>query len=209
MPGGDNAMLMRFGGSAPPAAIVTFGLFFLMQVLVATGNTKLDKTEVIILPDWGGVPEEQTVQRKKREAEKPEELDTPPSLDPQPPVVVGRGPGGFAIPTEPANPDLGPRTGLGAARDGAYLPLVRVEPRYPRREAERGIEGETVVEFTITETGMTADCIVVSQEPAFSSFGTAACRAIAKWRYRPRIVDGEALPVVGVQTLLTFKLADE
>ena len=202
-------MLMRFSGSMPPAAIMTFGLFFLMQILVATGNTGLDETEIIIGPGWISVPEEQTVQRKKRKVERPEELDTPPPLDPSPPIIVERGPTGPAIPTAPAEPDPGPRGGFGVEQNGDIIPLVRVEPRYPRREAERGIEGETVVEFTITETGMTADCIVVSQEPAFSGFGTAACRAVEKWKYRPRIVGGEALPVVGVQTLLTFRLAEE
>ena len=85
--------------------------------------------------------------------------------------------------------------------------LARTPPEAPPRQDDP--PENCLGEFTVTETGMTADCIVVSEESAFSGFGTAACRAIAKWRYRPRIVSGEALPVVGVQTLLTFRLAEE
>lgn len=209
MPGGDNTMLMGFSGSAPPAAIVTFGLFFLMQILVATGNTQLDDTEIIIFRDMIGIPEESTVQDKRPEAERPEELEPPPQLDPRPRPDPERDKAGPVIPKEPARPDVDPRGGFGVQQDGEFVPVARFEPRYPRRPAERGIEGETVVEFTVTAIGTTEGCTVVFEEPGGFGFGRAACAAVEKWKYRPRVVDGEALPVVGVQTLLTFRLADE
>ena len=201
-------MAMRFGASFLFAAAVTFGLFFLMQILVATGNTQLSDYDSINLADMISVEEEQTVQRKKREAKKLEEPDTPPPDVNTPKTTVDLNPNAININVAAANADINLGQDFGSVQDGEYLPLVRVEPQYPRRAQERGIEGEAIVEFTVTQLGTTEACTVIFEEPK-GYFGRAACRAVEKWKYRPKVVNGEALPVIGVQTLLTFKLADE
>lgn len=89
--------------------------------------------------------------------------------------------------------------------DGEYLPIVRVEPIYPTRAASRGIEGYVIVEFTVTANGSVRDPIIVEAEPS-SIFNRAAERAVLKWKFKPRVVDGSPVEVPGVQTQLTFKL---
>jgi protein TonB len=89
--------------------------------------------------------------------------------------------------------------------DGEYLPIVRVEPIYPTRAASRGVEGHVIMEFTVTSNGSVVDPIVVEAEPS-SIFNSAATRAVLKWKYKPRVVDGTPVDVPGVRTMLTFKL---
>ncbi len=53
----------------------------------------------------------------------------------------------------PAN--LGHGISVGSDRD--VIPLVRINPEYPNRARERGIEGWVQVQFTITPAGTVAD----------------------------------------------------
>ena len=91
----------------------------------------------------------------------------------------------------------------GSDRD--VQPLVRINPEYPNRALQRGIEGWVTVQFTITETGSVADAIVVDASPK-GMFEEAALKAIARWRYNPKVEDGVAIARKGIQTMLRFQL---
>jgi len=99
------------------------------------------------------------------------------------------------------------RTGLAAGSDRDVIPLVRVNPDYPPRELTRGTEGWVLVQFTITATGTVKDPIVVDAEPK-NSFDDAALKAIARWRYNPKVENGVAVERVGVQTKIVFQIDD-
>ena len=89
--------------------------------------------------------------------------------------------------------------------DRGVAPLVRVNPDYPRRALERGIEGWVHVRFTITAAGTVKDLVVVDAEPN-GVFDEAASKAVLRWRYNPRVESGVAVERVGEQTLIRFKL---
>jgi len=97
--------------------------------------------------------------------------------------------------------------GMAGGTDTDVLPLVRIPPDYPPRALSRGIEGWVTVQFTITETGSVKDAIVVDADPA-NVFNDAALAAIARWRYNPRVVNGQAVERVGVQTQIRFELTE-
>jgi protein TonB len=97
------------------------------------------------------------------------------------------------------------RMSLTAGSDTDVLPLVRIAPDYPARAAARGIEGWVTVQFTITPTGSVRDAIVVDSMPN-NVFDDAALKAIARWRYNPKIEGGVAVERVGVRTRITFVL---
>jgi protein TonB len=86
------------------------------------------------------------------------------------------------------------------SKQSDLIPLVRIEPRYPSRAARRGIEGWVKLEFTITEDGTVDDVKVVEAEPS-RIFDRAAKRAVRKWRFRPRVVDGAPVARSAVQVL--------
>jgi len=97
---------------------------------------------------------------------------------------------------------------MSAGSDRDVIPLVRINPDYPPRALSRGIEGWVKVQFTITPTGTVKDPIVVDAEPK-QMFDEAALKAIARWRYNPRVEGGVAVERVGVQTIIRFQLENE
>ena len=106
--------------------------------------------------------------------------------------------------------DIAVSSGFGVAAgtaDGDYLPIVKVAPVYPRRAVDRGIEGYVIVEFTVTKTGAVRDPVVVEYHPS-TIFNKAAINAALKFKYKPRVVNGEPIEVHGVLNRITFELVD-
>jgi protein TonB len=97
------------------------------------------------------------------------------------------------------------RMSLSAGSDRDVIPLVRINPDYPPRALQRGLEGWVQVQFTITATGTVRDAIVVDAQPK-NIFDDAALKAIARWRYNPKVEGGVAQERVGMQTIIRFQL---
>src|SRR5688572_2003731 len=97
------------------------------------------------------------------------------------------------------------RLSMSAGSDRDVIPLVRINPDYPPRALSRGLEGWVQVQFTITATGTVKDPVVVDAMPK-NIFDDAALKAIARWRYNPKVENGTAVERVGVQTRIVFQL---
>jgi protein TonB len=88
--------------------------------------------------------------------------------------------------------------------DAGHSLLARIEPNYPHRALVRELEGSVIVEFTITRHGTVTDIRVVeSTNPVFEP---SAVSAVARTRYRPRVVDGAPVESRGVTTEIVFEL---
>ncbi len=109
-------------------------------------------------------------------------------------------PGGFEPVLNVVDAGRGGPPPIGQDRD--VIPLVRVPPDYPPRANS---EGWVKVQFSITSSGSVRDAFVVEASPA-GVFEAAALKAIARWRYTPKIEGGVAVERVGVQTLIRFEL---
>jgi len=153
-----QAVITRYSSSVLVATAVTFGLFFLMQALIASGDKKLDEDDKRRNIEMVKVEREENVQRKER-VERPPEQVKPPELEM--PKVTAQGPSktvfNFDLPKGPQNVQ---GTGINTG-DGEYLPIVKVQPQYPRRALSRGMTGWVIVEFTVTEQGTVTDPFVV------------------------------------------------
>ena len=89
-----------------------------------------------------------------------------------------------------------------------YVQIVKVAPVYPETAAADGLEGFVVVEFTITEEGTVEDSEVAESSNAV--FDVAAVESVNKYRYKPRILNGEPVAVPGVRVRVLFRMpADE
>ena len=91
--------------------------------------------------------------------------------------------------------------------DGDPIQIVSVPPEYPLSAITKGIEGWVQVQFSITAAGTVRDPIVVASDPK-SVFDAAALKAIARWRYNPRVVNGMPVERVGMQTVIRFNLEE-
>lgn len=91
--------------------------------------------------------------------------------------------------------------------DGNLFSLLRVPPEYPRAALRAAREGTVRVAFTITQYGTVADVVVEdSTDPIFDA---SAVLAVERWKYMPRVVDGERVETRGVRTVIRFALAED
>ena len=106
---------------------------------------------------------------------------------------------GSVSPPEPAlptAPEPAPPTGEVLAEAvtspdySEVIPVYRVPPRYPHEAAIHGIEGTVRLRFTIDENGEVLDPEVLYSFPGHV-FDREALRAVSRWRFRPRMVDGQ------------------
>jgi protein TonB len=201
--------MVRHLSAAFLAIGVTFGLFYIMQALILSEGGALGDPGGTMI-DFVRLKKESELELKKRkmpEKEEPEEPPPPPDLSMSRSQMPDQDLGEMAFAVD-IGLDMGGGPDLSiAASDTDVVPIVRVNPQYPLRAAERGIEGWVQVEFTISRTGTVKNPFVISAKPQ-NIFNRAALRAIRKWKYNPRIEDGEPVERPGVKVRLRFALQD-
>jgi TonB family protein len=89
---------------------------------------------------------------------------------------------------------------------GDYLPLIKRPPRYPLGALSRRTTGHVMLEFTVDTQGRVRDPIIVEEHPQGVGFGAASIEAAREFRYIPKVVDGQFVPVTGVRNLIMFEL---
>jgi len=197
-------MIARYAVSISLGTAVTFGLLFIMQLLIATGRTAITDSQNFRIADFVRVERSEVVESKKDKPEKPPEPEVPPEMPA--PEMTSNFDNAMAVsvsaPTIQANLNIG-GVGFGVS-DGEYLPIVKVAPVYPARALSRGLEGYVIVEFTVTRSGTTRDAFVV--ESTSTMFERAAVEAALKFKYKPRVIDGEPVEVPGVRNKITFEI---
>ncbi len=202
-------MIRRYLAAAGAAAVVTTGLFLLMQSLISMGGSALSDPLAGQVIEFIRLKKDSELELKKREMpekQKREMPPPPPMLDmarsERPDQDIGAA-GMVAVPTfEPAGgPDLG-----APPSDADIIPLVRVKPQYPSRALSMGIEGWVDVEFTISAAGTVVDPVVVDSTSGV--FHTATLRAVRKWKYNPKIVDGQPVERPNVRVRINFNFSE-
>lgn len=192
------------------ALAVTLSLFWLMQYLIETADRTLNDSGSGNLVDFVRVKRDESVKQRQAKPKKPPPPDTPP---PQPPTpqLDNLNPNAekVAIKAVPVETDIEMTGGFSlGVGEGDYLPIVKVAPIYPNRALTRGIEGYCVVEYTVTRQGTTKNPVVIEDQCTSSLFHSASINAALKFKYKPRIMDGEAVEVPGVQNKFTYEITE-
>ncbi len=184
--------------AAMAAVGVTFALFVLMYKLISSGGGSNDEMEAIAGIHFGPVdiPDEVMTRSRrippkppppkkpppppKMEIDQQQQITNMPKLDlPKLDLPLVGGEGMF----------IGNFGTVDKTAEGDIIPLVVIRPMYPRDAAMKGIEGWVKVEFTITAIGTVKDPRVIDSDPP-RIFNREALRAILKWKFKPRVVDG-------------------
>jgi len=201
---------MRFLISAISGTVVALVLFLIMHSLISgSRNLNRDNDQPLRL-DFIQVDVDELENIKER---KPPPEPEPPEKPPPPPKLT------VDSPDRPQQemPDMempkislavasggGPYLGGWSAGDpgaeGDVIPIVRIEPQFPREALIEGISGYVLVEFTIEPDGTVSDPNVLESEPR-RMFDRNAIRAIYKWKFKPRIVDGKPVARRATQRL--------
>jgi len=205
--------MLRLLFATPIAALISLSLFAFMAWMVDNGNQRAPKATQPLSFNMVMMEQDNDVQRRQRSVPEQPKLPEPPPESP-----VSKQQTAIANTSELSNvPSLGLNTAIegiaikaptfgdfGANQQA--LPLHRVEPTYPARALQRGIEGYVVLSFTIDETGRPADIEVVDAKPK-RMFERDAMRALKNWKYQPKLMDGKAVSQPGQSVKLEFRLA--
>ena len=201
-------MIGRYVFAVVAGTLVTLSLLFIMHLLIEFGETALTSPRDRHTLEFVRIKRNENLNTEDLTPEKPPKPpkvppEIPPqdmdNIDPNAPTI------NIAPPTVAANVDIGGPGGMNIA-EGDYLPIVRVAPIYPARALSRGIEGYVDMSFTVTATGTVKDPIVMFSTS--SLFERAATRAVLKFKYKLRVVDGQPVEVSGVKTRITFKIEE-
>jgi protein TonB len=188
------------------ASCITLGLFYFMQMLIATGENLEQNLSIVKVVD-ATMPEiELDVIEEIDKPEPIEELNEPPPEAPNKQINMDSGPSLNIVRTEvQLDSDLNLGSASISITDGEMLPLVNVTPQYPTRASSRGIEGWCQVSFTVDGTGNVdqESIVVVDAEPP-SIFDRASTRAAARFKFQPRVKDGVGVPVENVQYVFRY-----
>lgn len=201
--------LFRAASSVALAIAVTTALFFMMHNLVTNRQDPFDQSGDRLVVDFVRLERDEEVQQKDRKPLKPPKPEAPP---PQPQIMQMQSPKPRTDPMRmaeiPMNLDFDMGDGFGMnSADGDYFYITKVTPVYPRRALARGIEGYVIVQFDVSPTGAVTNARVIESEPP-NVFDEAALNATLKFKYKPRIINGEAVKVTGIQNKFSFRIPD-
>ncbi len=196
--------MVRFPVAVVFALTLASSLFWTLWTLTSV-EFKLEEVKAVRIDFTRMRQDSQTASRREEKVE----LEPPPVAPDVPKLAVSSGGVDNNIMTlAPTIDTSSAMTGikLGGGSDRDVMPLVRINPDYPPRALSRGIEGWVQIQFTITATGTVKDAVVIKSSSQM--FEEAAIKAILRWRYNPKIENGEGVERVGMQTILRFELED-
>ena len=204
--------LLRFGMALVVSVVATFAVFWMMQSLVNSGGSVVNDQNHTRIQNFVMSRPDDDVQTKERLPRKPPETMKEPAQPQMPKPDMARADsstamdvGGFEIGTD-LSVDAGLAGGADTgASDGEFLPIVKVAPNYPRRAAAKGIEGYVVVEFTVTALGTVENPRVIEADPQ-GVFDREALAAVSKFKYKPKVENGQPVAVPGVKNVIRFEL---
>ncbi|ELV7517990.1 energy transducer TonB [Photobacterium damselae] len=213
-------VLMAF----PLAILLAGSLFTFMAWMVDNGSRQEPESTPPLSFNMVMVEQESEVQRRQRVVPpKPEAPKPPPQIMPSQskPTSVSTLPvasisalgldtsiSGIAV----SAPKFGKiegaanlEAGINVGSNQQAMPLYRVEPRYPARALKQGAEGYVVLQFTIDTQGRPSDISVVEAKPR-RLFERDAMRALRKWKYQAKVIDGQSVEQPGQTVKLEFKI---
>lgn len=202
-------MAARFSIATLLGATTTLVLLWVMQLLIAESKVLQPNT----------APKHPTVLVAVHVPPPP----PPPEYEkPSPPAPVPTTPGGgivikklpdnssplapVPVPGPPAA-EIGPISiGIQTNADGDVINIFSATPIYPNRPLAQELEGYVDIRFTVTVAGSVRDPEVIFS--SHRSFESAALKAIGKFKYKPRVVNGEPVEASGIETRIRFKIED-
>jgi periplasmic protein TonB len=189
---------------------ISLGLFGLMYVVISATGHGVKKAEALQTVDFVRLRRDSQVESMERRKPPP-----PPPKPPPPPSkmrvetanvqVAG---GGFAMPNVELNANVGGGAfvgqmgsgGVGGMFDGDIIPLQRIPPQYPRDAARSGITGWVQLEVLVNADGTVRSARVIESKPK-GLFEASAVQAVLRWKFKPKVVNGQPVPQRGSQRI--------
>lgn len=191
------------------AIVVTLVTFYIMHMLISGTGGQREQLEPPPGIRFGPVEIDETVETRDRRRPPPppppEEPPPPPEMEiaqmeQQPQDMPDLDMPELDLSMTGSGPFLGAMNQGDRNAEGDVVPLVRIQPQYPRDAAVAQIEGYVTIRFTIDTTGSVRSPRVIDSNPP-RVFDREAIRAILRWKFKPRVVDGQAVEREATQTI--------
>ena len=182
---------------------ITFFIFLIIQQLIMRSGEISTVIKNPNLLEFIRIKENDNLQERQRTLpEKPPKPERPPqpelNLDPNKPPPINNFDfdiPDFSIPTDFKGAFLGEISNL-TSGTSQLIPIVKVSPRCPREAAIAGINGSVLMLLNVNSSGK-VDRVVIKQAKPSSIFNKEASRAVRRWQFKPKTIDGVAVDQVG------------
>ena len=195
--------LRRYVLSAAVAVFVTGTLVLIMHFAIHAEEAEYVEYTPVSFDPIDPQIEDVPIDVRKPRPPKPEPPAIPPEVQVPKFALVDTGGGHPSFTPPPKEAGVTPNP---AVVEGEMLPILTVPPEYPQRMLTRGTEGWVIVEFTVDTLGRVVAPRVLQSYPS-RGFDSAALKAVQRYKYKPRVVNGNAVPVHGVRQRIVFSLA--
>ncbi|KAA1158625.1 energy transducer TonB [Pseudoalteromonas fuliginea] len=200
----NNPVFIKTSTAVIGGAAMTFAAFAFMQYLISGEQRAPVKPGGDIIVEIFQAPEDSKVRHIQKIQPPPPMPKVPPKA---PPLDTSADPVLAISDFTPVTiDDFGDDINNTINRPtGDATPIVRINPKYPTTAARDVIEGWVQLSFSISPTGEVIDPVVINAEPK-RTFDREAIRAIKRWKYRPKVIEGVAQLQTGQTVQLDFKL---
>ena len=190
-----------------------------MQSLIESGEKAITTDNLGSIIEFTRIKKKQVVETKKRRPDPPPLPDEPPKVA-KPQIQTNFDVEAWSNVFKPLDTTVEVSSSLNFQSDGEYLPIFKVQPVYPSRALQQELVGWVIVEFTVNEIGKVVDPVIVdhcveiwrssSIEPCYDRpgkiFDKPALAAASRFKYKPRVIDGQAIATARVRNMITFVL---
>jgi len=199
--------------------LTTLISFFFMNYMINSDDNRVGQSSVYKLIDFVSLSKEiEEPEIKKELPPEPQKQKEPPKV----PSKVQKSQKNDEVHNQaPVNLDMPTLSGnikssMGSPKilapmktvkiDSALTPMVQIRPTYPSREKRMGVEGYVKARLEVDATGRVISVQIVESKPK-GAFDKSVKKALKKWKFRPKTVDGKAVPQTG-ELRLNFKLGN-
>jgi len=182
--------------------IITAALFALMYSLIHMEEPELSLSSTLPVIKLSIIPDEETNIPIVKRVDPPIEVEPAPLISKDVEIFdIGEIETDFGGYYEP----VAVLDGLAVPTDNQLVIAIGFPPEYPTRALMRGIEGYAIVGFSVSAAGSVVAPYILESEPN-TVFDRSSLKAISKFKYKARMVNGRAVSTDGQRYMFIFKL---
>lgn len=199
----QQASWSRIALSTLLAGGITFAIFVVMQQLIAQDEVTIKPPEPVVVISSILDIEDSEVRVPNKPKPMPEQVAKPERIAPvtNEPTEFDFEMPEISIPAPTINTNT---IALGKV-DQQARPQVRIPPNYPAKARTNGIEGFVELMFDVSAAGKVENIQIINAEPS-RIFNSSSIKALRKWRYQPKMENGKAVAMHGLQVRLDYTI---
>ncbi|PHS59215.1 MAG: hypothetical protein COB17_01445 [Sulfurimonas sp.] len=192
---------------------ITLVLFLFMNSMISNNENMIEDSEFYKVIDFISATKDNSVPDIKKELPpEPKIHKVPPKVQNEVQDTKSDNALDNQVPLNIEMPSVGSgmKMGRGAPKilspikmlkmDSVLTPMVQIKPLYPSRAKRMGLEGYVKVELSVDATGHVTNIKILKSVPK-GVFDKSVKKALRRWKFRAKSIDGKAVSQKGVLTL--------